>query len=224
LGKFVTSAVENNDYRRPPPIPRRDRNEAPPANQDPPQTQDNSQASGQSGSSNDGSNLSQEQFNDLRNRLSIIDRQVNNIFRDLSDMRNVQDQRHQELMSLLNRNFEGLNNVDRTTNKINSMVLAVKNDVEGRDYQEHLRSLQDSLQETKAALSSHLPNTIKTSKSPDPSYRSVFHRLTVTLAVIKASVPSLGVFIFVVVAFQGVLAASYFMYKRRRANAPKKYL
>jgi len=34
----------------------------------------------------------------------------------------------------------------------------------------------------------------------------------------------MGMFIFVVIAFQVMLAGAYIIYKKRRASAPKKYL
>lgn len=44
------------------------------------------------------------------------------------------------------------------------------------------------------------------------------------LLVISTAAPKMGMFIFVVIAFQVMLAGAYIIYKRRRANAPKKYL
>lgn len=43
-------------------------------------------------------------------------------------------------------------------------------------------------------------------------------------AVITASTPRMGFFIILIISFQVFLAASYIIYKRRRANAPKKFL
>lgn len=34
----------------------------------------------------------------------------------------------------------------------------------------------------------------------------------------------MGVFLFMIIAFQALLAGSYVIYQRRRANGPKKYL
>jgi len=42
--------------------------------------------------------------------------------------------------------------------------------------------------------------------------------------VISTSRPRMGFLITIVIVFQLLLAASYIAYKRRRANAPKKYL
>ena len=44
------------------------------------------------------------------------------------------------------------------------------------------------------------------------------------IQVITTKSPRMGAFLFIFIAFQLLLAASYIMYKRRRANGPKKYL
>lgn len=41
---------------------------------------------------------------------------------------------------------------------------------------------------------------------------------------ITASSPRMGFFLFLVIAFQVLLVVSYVVYKRRRANMPKKFL
>ncbi len=42
--------------------------------------------------------------------------------------------------------------------------------------------------------------------------------------VIHASAPRMGMFVFVVLAFQVMLVGAYVVYKRRRDRMPKKYL
>ncbi len=42
--------------------------------------------------------------------------------------------------------------------------------------------------------------------------------------VIRASAPRMGMFVFVVLAFQVMLVGAYVVYKRRRDRMPKKYL
>jgi hypothetical protein len=44
------------------------------------------------------------------------------------------------------------------------------------------------------------------------------------VTVITASSPRMGFFLFMLIAFQVLLAVSYVIYKRRRANMPKKFL
>lgn len=43
-------------------------------------------------------------------------------------------------------------------------------------------------------------------------------------AVAPAEAPRLGFFVFVIIAFQLILAGSYILYKRRKNSMPKKYL
>lgn len=43
-------------------------------------------------------------------------------------------------------------------------------------------------------------------------------------AVVTASTPRMGFFIFAIIAFQLLLVGAYIVYKRRRANMPKKFL
>lgn len=44
------------------------------------------------------------------------------------------------------------------------------------------------------------------------------------VAVISASAPRMGMFVFIVLAVQIMMAGAYVVYKRRRASMPKKYL
>ena len=39
-----------------------------------------------------------------------------------------------------------------------------------------------------------------------------------------ASAPRMGMFVFIVLAVQVMMAGAYIVYKKRRANMPKKYL
>ncbi|KAH0154039.1 hypothetical protein KCU67_g9219, partial [Aureobasidium melanogenum] len=87
---------------------------------------------------------------------------------------------------------------------IERIVLAIQRDVEGKDYREHLTNLQQSIEGVRGGLTEHLPETIS--------------------HMISTAAPKMGMFIFVVIAFQVMLAGAYVIYKRRRANAPKKYL
>ncbi len=56
------------------------------------------------------------------------------------------------------------------------------------------------------------------------------HRLTSRLGVltfclvISASAPRMGMFLFVVIAVQIMMAGAYIIYKKRRNSMPKKYL
>lgn len=48
--------------------------------------------------------------------------------------------------------------------------------------------------------------------------------MLISSIVVQGSAPRLKFFVFVIVAVQVMLAGSYVVYKRRRANSPKKLL
>ena len=72
----------------------------------------------------------------------------------------------------------------------------IKRDLEGRDYKDTLAGLNDALKETREGL----------------------------VGAVSRNAPQMGLFLFVIVAVQVGLAVAYVLYKRRRANSPKKLL
>jgi mannose-binding lectin 1 len=203
---FITSSPETKDFKDNPRQAGQPDQQQQQQQQQQPLGSSNNVASpnGQAASSGTTSGISSEQFSDLQNRVTALDQQMEKVLTELGRFRQMQDQRHEEIMSRLRSAIDGINGVDRTTNMINQNALAIKREVENRDYQQHLSSISDAMQETKSAISAHLPQTIKT--------------------IVKGAVPSLGVFVFIVLGFQGLLAASYFWYKHRRNTMPKKFL
>ena len=91
----------------------------------------------------------------------------------------------------------------RITN-MESSLRAIQKGIEGWDYRAHLNNLEDALRDSHSTLMTHLPLSLNHA--------------------VHAAAPRLGVFVWMILAFQLLLAASYVVYKRRRANAPKKYL
>jgi len=75
-------------------------------------------------------------------------------------------------------------------------VAAVRGDIEGKDYSEHLVNLHNTVHEGYYSLASGL----------------------------KDHSPRMGFFLFIIMAFQVMLLASYIIYRRRVNSAPKKYL
>ncbi|KAF2088594.1 putative lectin family integral membrane protein [Saccharata proteae CBS 121410] len=149
-----------------------------------------------------------DQFADLQNRIQVVNDQVDFIFRKLSDLENTQGQRHTELVST-NKNgliSDRVNGVERSVQKIESIVMAIQRDLEGKDYKEHLSGLQAALKDTQAGLTDHLTNKL------------------INFEVVTASSPRLMTMVFLFVIFQVVLLGGYLVYKRRRDSAPKKYL
>lgn len=60
--------------------------------------------------------------------------------------------------------FDSVSEISRKTNTIESTVLQIRRDVEGRDYREHLTGLQAALQDTRESLMSGLPDSVSKSK------------------------------------------------------------
>lgn len=97
-----------------------------------------------------------------------------------------------------------IENLNGKVSTIDGLVRAVQKQVEGQDFHDRLTQLQKSVHDTHSSLLTHLP-------------QSMSH-------IVQSATPRLGVFMWMVIGFQVALAASYVIYKRRRANAPKKYL
>ena len=126
-----------------------------------------------------------------------------------------------EILSKMAQTQSGINRVTAETKRIEGMngqieglgsrlgaiegiVRATREEVGGRAFHQRLEKLHEAVQETHSSLMTHLP-------------RSMLH-------VVESAAPRMGVFVWMVIAFQLLLTAIYVVYKRRRANAPKKYL
>ncbi|GAB7352626.1 hypothetical protein MBLNU459_g2999t1 [Dothideomycetes sp. NU459] len=162
-----------------------------------------------------------EQFADLHNRLQGMTHQIANIFGEFDRLARTLDQRHNELLNSRSSdsgsaqqppppppaaapNNDALVSLSRRLENIERVVQTIQKDVEGKDYREHFDSLQQAVAGVQGGLSEHLPNTIT--------------------QIISTSAPNMSRFIFVIIAFQVMLVGAYIVYKKRRANAPKKYL
>ncbi|THW55564.1 concanavalin A-like lectin/glucanase [Aureobasidium pullulans] len=158
-----------------------------------------------------------DQFADLHNRLQGMTHQIANMFGEFERLSRQMNERHAELMAKVagtnagdssdkpqQPTGEALLPLSRRVENIERIALAIQRDVEGKDYREHLTNLQQSIEGVRGGLTEHLPETIA--------------------HMISTAAPKMGMFIFVVIAFQVMLAGAYIIYKRRRANAPKKYL
>ncbi|MCJ1465505.1 hypothetical protein MMC07_004123 [Pseudocyphellaria aurata] len=133
-------------------------------------------------------------FADLHNRLQVIAHAADHIYGELTKLAEKSEGRHQELA----RNA-------LSTDKLNAMDQRIQN-VENlvRDYQGQLSNLDRLLKESHSRLTVGLPQHMS--------------------EIISTRSPRMGVFLTIFIVFQLLLAASYVVYKRRRANGPKKYL
>ncbi|KAK2753260.1 hypothetical protein FQN54_007951 [Arachnomyces sp. PD_36] len=153
---------------------------------------------------NQGSGTTQSsQLAAFEDRLQKIDSTVNSISGDLTTLAQKNVQRHQEYIrgSITKGQF---NDMDARLQRIESALSDIRKDLEGRDYSKQFSQLQRQLQTSHSNLADNLQSTLMTT--------------------ITSSSPRMGLFIFLVVASQLLLAGGYVVYKRRRANMPKKFV
>lgn len=151
------------------------------------------------------------QFEDLHNRLQIMAHQLDNLVRDVKGLADKSDSRHQEISQKV-MSADRLNAMDQKLQGIDNTV---------RDYQGQLSSLQSLLKDSHSSLVEGLPKHM--SDSAITSLQNEFLLLTPS-TVITTKAPRMGLLLFIFVGVQLLLAGSYVIYKRRRANGPKKYL
>ncbi|KAB8077048.1 concanavalin A-like lectin/glucanase domain-containing protein [Aspergillus leporis] len=137
-----------------------------------------------------------EQFNDLSARIESITKAIGN-----HDQQN--ENRHLDLQQKLSTK-EQVANLDARLQKMEQILQTIQRDLEGKDYRDRFNQLQETLRSSHLSLTEHLQGSV--------------------LSAITASTPRMGFFIFLIIAFQVFLAVSYIVYKRRRANMPKKFL
>lgn len=135
------------------------------------------------------------QFADLHNRLQLLSHAVHNLFREISAHTTTEENRYQEILKHL-PSASTLENLDRRVQNIETMVSALKREIESGDHRGQFDKLHERLERAQA----HLPELV------------------------KSNAPRVGFLVGVVVLVQVGLAASYVVYKRRRGQAPKKYL
>lgn len=142
-----------------------------------------------------------QQFVDLGSRIQLINHATNNIIREIGSQGSKSETRNADILRKLDQVIIGL---DARMQRLEQNMQAIQRDLEGKDYRDRFAQLQETLRSSHLSLSENL--------------RGHF------LDVITASTPRMGFFIILIISFQVFLAASYIIYKRRRANAPKKFL
>lgn len=142
-----------------------------------------------------------QQFVDLGNRIQQINHATNTIIRDIGTQDSKADTRNADILRKLDQVIAGL---DARMQRLETSMQTIQRDLEGKDYRDRFAQLQETLKSSHLSLSENLQ--------------------THFLDVITASTPRMGFFIVLIISFQVFLAAAYIIYKRRRANAPKKFL
>ncbi|PGH02465.1 hypothetical protein GX51_04633 [Blastomyces parvus] len=144
-----------------------------------------------------------KRLDDLQNRLQALIGSTERLLTEMHSLSNKVDERHQDTLKKLAPNRDQAGQIEQRMQRIENMIQAVQKDVKNSELKKQLSKLQDSLKN---------------------SHSGVIEQLQSTSHQIVSSTPRMGFFIFLIVAFQLALAASYIMYKRRRANMPKKFL
>ncbi|KAF1816142.1 concanavalin A-like lectin/glucanase [Eremomyces bilateralis CBS 781.70] len=154
----------------------------------------------------------EQRFSDLHDRLTTINHDMTILYDALLKLeKQISDQsgRVFDEVSSVHRRVDALErevgrgNVGKL-GKIEGIVERVQREVEGKDYKEILDKIHAALHESHATLMYSLPAHMSQS--------------------ISAASPRMGFFLFIVIVFQIMLAASYFVYKKRKNAMPKKYL
>ncbi|KAL2752549.1 hypothetical protein ACRALDRAFT_1058427 [Sodiomyces alcalophilus JCM 7366] len=145
---------------------------------------------------------SAEQFADLHNRLQSMTRQIGNIFRTVSKQARASEQQKSDVASLVETiktdvipRMDALKDLELKINNLEREIRSIRKDVNN--------NVKNSERALKSALGEH-------------------HRSLATS--LSEAIPGHTKLVFVVIGSQAVAAIGYYLYKRRRAHSPKKYL
>lgn len=137
---------------------------------------------------------SDARFDELHSRLQTMAQTIDNLFQEVKQLADKSEGRHQEL----SRNVISAGRLNSMDQRLQSIEKTV------REYQGQFSSLQSSLKDSHSSLVEGLPKHMSD--------------------IITTKAPRMGLLLFVFVGCQALLALSYVIYKRRKANGPKKYL
>jgi lectin, mannose-binding 1 len=141
---------------------------------------------------------SNEQFADLHNRLQAMMKHISALNRDFINFQTNSATRHAELIKTIS-------NLEAAFNRLN-------------DINAKLGEIQADVRQTKQDLHNSLDRHISGLKN---EVRSGHSTVMGTIAGLGTGV---GKFVLVVVGSQALTVGAYLLYKRRKANSPKKYL
>ncbi|PHH61130.1 hypothetical protein CDD81_747 [Ophiocordyceps australis] len=156
---------------------------------------------------------SQTQFTDLHNRLQSATHQIQAIYDTVKQLEQSGAQRSTELRQAEEQRFADLR---KTFDSLSNRILAV---IEGEtDRLERVKRLEAEVR----GMRSDINNKLSSHHDSLQSYLG-HHHASLAEAV-TSSMPSHGLLIAVVAGSQLILVVAYIVYKRRRANSPKKFL
>ncbi|CAI7632886.1 unnamed protein product [Penicillium glandicola] len=144
------------------------------------------------------------QMADLSGRIQLGGKATNLILQEIKNQAVKAEQRHAEFTQKFLAQDRQLAQFDARLTRVEQLLQAVQTELQSKDYNGRFNQLHETLRSSHLSLSENLQGHL--------------------LSVITASSPRMGFFIFLLIAFQVVLVISYVIYKRRRANMPKKFL
>jgi mannose-binding lectin 1 len=144
---------------------------------------------------------SDAQFADLHNRLQAMMKHISALNRDLTHYQQNARSESEKLVAQVSRleasisKLDGLASMERKIDEIKGDVRQTKSDLHN-SLDKHVMSLKSAVRDTHHTL----------------------------LGSVAASAPSVAMYVFVVMGSQALMVVAYLVYKRRKANGPKKYL
>ncbi|KAF1985864.1 putative lectin family integral membrane protein [Aulographum hederae CBS 113979] len=143
------------------------------------------------------------QFADLHDRISDLQNQLTHIVHDITALKQEQTENHEEVIHRILMDHDMVDDIHHIIHDLEANVKAIKDDVEGKDYKQHLERLHAIVAESHASMMNSMPNTV---------------------AGLVTERSRMGFFVFIIIAFQAIFGASYIVYKRRLKNSHQKYL
>jgi mannose-binding lectin 1 len=144
---------------------------------------------------------SDAQFADLHNRLQAMMKHISALNRDLNHYQ-------QNAKSESNKLVEQVSRLEASISKLDALA----------SMDRKIDEIRGDVRRTKSDLHNSLDKHVTSLKS---TVRDTHHSMIGSLA---ANAPSMALYVFVVLGSQALLIAAYLVYKRRKANGPKKYL
>jgi mannose-binding lectin 1 len=150
------------------------------------------------------------QFEDLHSRLTLLSKSITNLFGEITRHTAAEESRYQEILrqiQLLSPNTQSSlqpSNLDGRLSAIERTLTSLQSELSSGDHKRQFSDLQSTLKEMNIGVTEHLPNRVR--------------------EYVADHAPRVGFMITCFILFQLALVVAYVLYKRRRANAPKKYL
>lgn len=150
------------------------------------------------------------QFEDLHSRLNLLSKSITNLFGEITKHTAAEESRYQEILrqiQLLSPNTQSSlqpSNLDARLSAMERTLNSIQAELSSGDHKRQFNNLQTTLREMNVGVTEHLPNRVR--------------------EYVADHAPRVGFMITCFMLFQLALVVAYVLYKRRRANTPKKYL